>query len=166
MKREFLEGLELDRETVDTIMAEYGKTTQGLREAKDTLKTQLDNVTNEFKNYKEETSNYSQQIETLTNENGNLKNQLSDYEYTDELRKSNVDEKYNDFLKHEAKKGMNENTDFKTSLNKFLEKNPQYKKQENVRRVNSSFSMSGSNVTQSSNATMNNSILAALGKNR
>lgn len=25
MKREFLEGLELDKETIDTIMAEYGK---------------------------------------------------------------------------------------------------------------------------------------------
>ena len=37
MKRELLEGLELDKETIDTIMAEYGKTTQGLREKKKRL---------------------------------------------------------------------------------------------------------------------------------
>ena len=53
MKREFLEGLELDKETIDTIMAEYGKVTQGLREEKDTLKTQLDSANDEIKSYKD-----------------------------------------------------------------------------------------------------------------
>ena len=38
MKREFLEGLELDKETINTIMVEYGKTTQRLREERDKLK--------------------------------------------------------------------------------------------------------------------------------
>mgnify|MGYP004648814871 FL=1 len=53
MKREFLEGLELDKETIDSIMAEYGKTTQGLREEKDTLKSQLNDANNEIKSYKD-----------------------------------------------------------------------------------------------------------------
>ena len=53
MKREFLEGLELDKENIDTIMAEYGKVTQGLREEKDTLKTQLDSANDEIKSYKD-----------------------------------------------------------------------------------------------------------------
>ena len=53
MKREFLEGLELDKETIDTIMAEYGKVTQGLREEKETLKTQLDSANEEIKSYKD-----------------------------------------------------------------------------------------------------------------
>ena len=53
MKREFLEGLELDKETIDSIMAEYGKVTQGLREEKDTLKTQLDSANEEIKSYKD-----------------------------------------------------------------------------------------------------------------
>ena len=30
--REFLKGLDLDKETIDTIMAEYGKNVQGLKE--------------------------------------------------------------------------------------------------------------------------------------
>ena len=53
MKREFLEGLELDKETIDTIMAEYGKTTQGLREERDNLKSQLSDANNEIKSYKD-----------------------------------------------------------------------------------------------------------------
>lgn len=53
MKREFLEGLELDKETIDTIMAEYGKNIQGLREEKENLKTQLDDANNEIKSYKD-----------------------------------------------------------------------------------------------------------------
>lgn len=53
MKREFLEGLELDKETIDTIMAEYGKSTQGLREERDNLKTQIDEANKEIQSYKD-----------------------------------------------------------------------------------------------------------------
>lgn len=53
MKREFLEGLELDKETIDTIMAEYGKTTQGLREERDQLKSQLSDANGEIQSYKD-----------------------------------------------------------------------------------------------------------------
>lgn len=53
MKREFLEGLELNKETIDTIMAEYGKTTQGLREERDNLKTQVEDANKEIQSYKE-----------------------------------------------------------------------------------------------------------------
>ena len=53
MKREFLEGLELDKETIDTIMAEYGKSTQGLREERDNLKTQVEDANKEIQSYKD-----------------------------------------------------------------------------------------------------------------
>ncbi len=53
MKREFLEGLELDKETIDTIMAEYGKNTQGLREERDNFKSQLENANKEIQSYKD-----------------------------------------------------------------------------------------------------------------
>ena len=53
MKREFLEGLELNKETIDTIMAEYGKTTQGLREERDNLKTQIEDANKEIQSYKD-----------------------------------------------------------------------------------------------------------------
>ena len=53
MKREFLEGLELNKETIDSIMAEYGKTTQGLREERDNLKTQVEDANKEIQSYKD-----------------------------------------------------------------------------------------------------------------
>lgn len=53
MKREFLEELKLDKETVDKIMAEYGKTTQALTTERDTLKTQIDNANKEIQSYKD-----------------------------------------------------------------------------------------------------------------
>lgn len=53
MKREFLEGLNLDKETIDSIMSEYGKTTQVLRDERDTLKTQIDNANKEIQSYKD-----------------------------------------------------------------------------------------------------------------
>jgi hypothetical protein len=53
MKREFLEALDIDKETSDTIMAEYGRTTQGLRESIDKLKSQLSDANNEIKSYKD-----------------------------------------------------------------------------------------------------------------
>lgn len=53
MKREFLEGLELDKELIDTIMAEHGKSIQGIREERDTLKAQLEDANNEIQSYKD-----------------------------------------------------------------------------------------------------------------
>lgn len=53
MTREFLLGLELDKETIDTIMAEHGKVTQGLREQLQDSKNQLENANNEIKSYKD-----------------------------------------------------------------------------------------------------------------
>lgn len=66
--REFLKGLELDQETIDTIMAEHGKIvtqdkervtklTKDLEEAKDKIKSfedmDIDSIQKELQNYKE-----------------------------------------------------------------------------------------------------------------
>ena len=58
--REFLKGLDLDKETIDSIMAEHGKEITGLKEEKETLakerddlKTQLTDANNEIKSYKD-----------------------------------------------------------------------------------------------------------------
>jgi hypothetical protein len=40
MKREFLEGLGLEKDTIDKIMAEHSKSTESLKTANETLKTQ------------------------------------------------------------------------------------------------------------------------------
>lgn len=51
--RDFLKGLDLDKETVDSIMAEYGKNIQGLKEEKDTLSQKVTTYESEIKNLKE-----------------------------------------------------------------------------------------------------------------
>ena len=60
MKREFLEGLNLEGDTIESIMKEYGtsisKINAELTNSKNevqTLKTQLDNANNEIKSYKD-----------------------------------------------------------------------------------------------------------------
>ena len=41
--RDFLKGLDLDKETINTIMAEYGKNVQGLKEQVEDYKTKMTN---------------------------------------------------------------------------------------------------------------------------
>lgn len=50
--REFLKGLELDTETIDSIMAEYGKNMQGLKEQNETLKTENKDLKDKEAEYK------------------------------------------------------------------------------------------------------------------
>ena len=47
--REFLRGLELDKETIDTIMAEVGKQHQGLKEQVEEYKNQVNTYADQIK---------------------------------------------------------------------------------------------------------------------
>lgn len=58
--REFLKGLELDKETIDKIMAEYGK---GIQSMKDEIEELKDNETM----YKEKEKTFKARIEELSN---------------------------------------------------------------------------------------------------
>lgn len=51
--REFLKGLDLDKETIDSIMAEYGKNVQGLKEEKESLTQKVNTYESEIKTLKE-----------------------------------------------------------------------------------------------------------------
>ena len=69
--REFLKGLELDKETIDTIMAEYGKNVQGLKEQIQEYKTKTDEYDSKIKELTEKSKNSSEiqaELETLKNE--------------------------------------------------------------------------------------------------
>ena len=48
--REFLKGLDLDKETIDSIMAEYGKNVQGYKEAKEDAESKLKSMNKIQKN--------------------------------------------------------------------------------------------------------------------
>jgi chromosome segregation ATPase len=51
--REFLKGLELDKETIDSIMAEHGKHLTGLKEQVESYKTEVESYKTEIDELKE-----------------------------------------------------------------------------------------------------------------
>ncbi|MCL2670519.1 MAG: phage scaffolding protein [Clostridiales bacterium] len=51
MKRDFLEGLKLDKDTIDTIMAEHGKTVEGHKTSQTALQKQLSDVQDALKKF-------------------------------------------------------------------------------------------------------------------
>lgn len=50
---EFLKGLDLDKETIDTIMAEHGKRINGIKEENESLKTQLKDANDKIKSFED-----------------------------------------------------------------------------------------------------------------
>ena len=69
--REFLNGLELEKETVDTIMAEHGKLVTKDKEMIGSLNQRISDLTNELENTKNnskvELDKFKKEIENLTN---------------------------------------------------------------------------------------------------
>lgn len=66
--REFLKGLDLDKETIDTIMVEYGKSVQGLKEEKESLTQKVNTYETEIKTLKEnskDNDDWKSKFETL-----------------------------------------------------------------------------------------------------
>lgn len=60
--REFLKGLELDKEVIDKIMTEYGKNLQGLKDQVEEYKIKVDE-------YKAKSTEYTDKIKELTDAN-------------------------------------------------------------------------------------------------
>lgn len=63
--REFLKGLELDKETIDTIMAEYGKNVQGKEEKIGDLTKQIEDFKSKVEELTKEAENSSKNVEEL-----------------------------------------------------------------------------------------------------
>jgi len=149
--REFLKGLELDPETIDTIMAEYGKNVTNFKEA--------------IESYKEEISGYKQQVDELngkletdqrsledlqniTNENKDLKAQL-------QMSDSNVKKEFMKFVTNEVMSNVNDETDFSTALESYKKENPQYFGDTVVKKVQSSPTLTGGAKEVTTNDIMN-----------
>lgn len=68
MKRDFLKGLDLDKETIDTIMAEHGKTVQAMKEENEELTNKVNTYEAEIKTLKDsskENDGYKEKFEAL-----------------------------------------------------------------------------------------------------
>ena len=146
--RDFLKGLDLDKETIDTIMAEYGKNVQGLKE-------QIE----EYKGYKTENENLSKQLEEkeksmkgfedVSNENKSLKAQLK-------LNENNIKKEFSKFVTSEIMSQVDDKNDFDTVLKSYKKDNPQYFGDTVIKKMQTSPSLNaGGDKPQTTNDIMN-----------
>ena len=152
--REFLKGLELDEETIDTIMAEYGKNVTRYKEEIDNFKDQVNSYQDtikELNNKVEDNSKSLEDLQSLRDENKDLSVQL-------QMNGHNVKKEFSKFVKNEVLSMVDDNTDFETALNNFEAENPQYFGETPVVKTSSSPSLVSDNQPQSSNSIMNDII--------
>lgn len=156
--REFLKGLDLDKETIDSIMAEHGKHLTGLKEQVESYKTEVAGykTTIDELNGKIEESNKSlENLQTLTNENKDLKAEI-------QMNGSNVKKEFSKFVRSEVMANVNDETDFTTALESYKKDNPQYFGEVVVKKVQSSPSLNaGGNQPQTTNNIMNDLLRGA-----
>ena len=159
--REFLKGLDFDKELIDTIMAEHGKYITGLKEQVDELKTDINSLTEELEENKNvidelntsisEKDESLKNLENITNENNDLQMQLR-------MRDSNVKKEFLKFVTSEIKGNMGEEDNFEDVLNHYKEENPQYFGETVVKKTQTSPDLLSENVPTSTNDIMNNII--------
>lgn len=166
MKREFLEGLNLEKETIDKIMVEYGKQITAEQEKKSSLENEITGYKTEIENYKTQINDLNKTIENnnkslenlqnLTNENNDLKAEI-------QMSGSKVKSEFSKFVKNEVMSKVNDDTDFTTALEDYKKENPQYFGDTVVKKVQTSPSLNtGENAPHSTNEIMNDILRGAL----
>ena len=152
--REFLKGLDLDKEMIDTIMAEHGKLITEARE-------QIMDLTDQVKEYESQIGEASESLKNLqevTNENKDLKAQL-------QMSDSNVKKEFSKFVTSEVMSQVNDDTDFATALESYKKENPQYFGDTVVKKVQSSPTLNGGQQSVSTNDIMNDILRGATQNN-
>ncbi len=150
---EFLKGLDLDSETIDTIMAEYGKRLNGLREEKSQLQAKLDDANDKLKSYEDmDIEGIKKNAETLTNENKDLQAQLK-------MVDSGAKKEFSEFVRSKVMAKVDDKTDFETALKNYKEENPQYFGETVVKKVQSSPNLNGGNNQETTTNDIMNNIL-------
>lgn len=152
--REFLRGLGADKETEDTIMAEYGKRVSGFKEQIEDLKKlnndykiQIDNLNSSISEKDKSLEN----LQSLTNENKDLKAQV-------QMNGSNVKKEFSKFVTSEVMANVNDKTDFATALENYKKDNPQYFGETVVKKVQSSPTLASGEQPTTTNSIMNDII--------
>lgn len=152
--REFLRGLELDDETIDTIMAEYGKNVTRYKEEIDDFKNQVSSYQNTIDELNSKVENNSRDLEDLQN----LRNENKDLYAQLQMSGQNVKDEFSKFVKNEVLSMVDDNTDFETALSNYKEEHPQYFGETQVIKTSSSPSLVNDNQPQTSNSIMNDII--------
>lgn len=159
--REFLKGLDLDKETIDTIMAEHGKYLTGLKEQVDEYKAKVSDYETQVKelNSKIEDNNKSlESLQNLTNENEDLKAEI-------QMSGSKVKSEFSKFVKNEVMAQVNDETDFTTALESYKKDNPQYFGDTVVKKVQTSPSLNAGEGKAPTTSDIMNDILRGAVKN-
>lgn len=160
--RDFLNGLELDKETIETIMYEVGKRHTGLKEQVEEYKakcSEYENQISQLNSTIEENNKSLEKLENLTNENTNLKADI-------QLNKSNVKNEFSEFVRSQVLSKVNDDIDFATALEDYKKSSPQYFGDTVVKKVQSSPTLaSGGAQATSTNDIMNDVLRSAVKNN-
>lgn len=125
--REFLKGLDLDKETIDSIMAEHGKHITGLKEQVESYKNEVEDYKTEIDGFKES----SKASEELKKKYDELVNESKDKDAKMTtsareraiLRAGITDDDEIEFISYKVGKMEG---DFDTNLNEFLTNNTKF----------------------------------------
>ena len=160
--REFLKGLELEKETIDSIMAEYGKEINNLKAENEDYKNQISSYKEQITGFENQIGELNTTIESsnktlkdlqgVTDENKNLKAQL-------QMSNSNVKKEFSKFVTSEVMSAVNDDTDFATALESYKKENPQYFGDTVVKKVQSSPTLNGGNTQPQTTSDIMNNIL-------
>lgn len=150
--RQFLKGMELEADQIDTIMSEVGKNFSQLKEERDTLKDKV----KELEASNSDTATKLQNLETLTNENKDLKAQL-------QMGDSNVKKEFSKFVRTEIMSKVDDKNDFESVLKEYKKENPQYFGDTVIKKVQSSPNLNGGEPqAPTTNSIMNDILRSAI----
>lgn len=161
--RDFLKGLDLDKETIDTIMAEYGKNVQGLKEQIDDYKGKVTNYETKIN----ELSSKAQTNEDTLKELKELKSKIAERTLDDKIREALGDKKFvNDFTQTAViegiKKGLNDENNKGKSINDILESFTEGKEGIFVEEITKPGKATGSQFKASTPSTEDDGVMAIL----
>lgn len=150
--RQFLKGMELEADQIDTIMSEVGKNFSQLKEERDTLKDKV----KELETSSGDMATKLQNLDTLTNENKDLKAQL-------QMGDSNVKKEFSKFVRSEIMSKVDDKNDFESVLKEYKKDNPQYFGDTVVKKVQSSPNLQGGEPkAPTTNSIMNDLLRGAV----
>ena len=150
--RQFLKGMELEADQIDTIMSEVGKNFSQLKEERDTLKDKV----KELETSSGDMATKLQNLETLTNENKDLKAQL-------QMGDSNVKKEFSKFVRSEIMSKVDDKNDFESVLKEYKKENPQYFGDTVIKKVQSSPNLNGGEPqAPTTNSIMNDILRSAI----
>lgn len=153
--REFLKGLELDSETIDTIMAEHGKYITGLKEQNEEYKDLISKYEEDIKQLNTSIAEKDKSLENysqVTSENKDLKAQL-------QMSDSNVKKEFSKFVTNEIMSQVDDEHNFESVLENYKKENPQYFGDTQVKKVQSSPSLTGGTPKEATTNDIMNDIL-------